>query len=173
MRAWMALLITVTLGCACVRHERPTPEAKAPAPKVEAPRAPAPKVEAPAPPPAPAAPPAVAFDPGRVMIHFAFDDFTLTPKARRVLERIARWMREHPEARLIIEGHCCDIGTEEYNLALGDRRAYSAKRYLVNLGIGPERISTISYGESRPLLPNDCEEHRAQNRRDQFQVASR
>ena len=67
-----------------------------------------------------------------------------------------------------IAGHCDDRGTEEYNLALGQKRAEVAKKYLVSLGVDPSRIQTISYGEDRPLDPRDTEEAWAANRRDEF-----
>lgn len=148
----------------------PRPEAK-PAPKVEA--APAPKVEA-APTPAPkeeAAPPKPAVEPIDLVslrIQFAFDDYSLSTKAKENLEKLATWMSKNPNEKIQIEGHACDIGTSEYNLALGERRANSAKKYLEGLGISPARISTISYGEERPLVPNKNEAERSKNRRDEF-----
>jgi len=101
-------------------------------------------------------------------IQFAFDDYSLSSKSKENLEKIAKWMSENPGARLQIEGHTCDIGTAEYNLALGERRATSAKMYLEGLGIASSRLSTISYGEERPRVPNSNESNRSQNRRDEF-----
>ncbi|MDY6862481.1 MAG: OmpA family protein [Thermodesulfobacteriota bacterium] len=106
-------------------------------------------------------------------IKFAFDDFSLTPKAIEYLDRVARWMIKNPPVKIRIEGHCCDLGTNEYNLALGDRRANSAKKYLVGLGIEKDRISTISYGEERPLDTGHTEDARAKNRRDHFLITAR
>jgi len=77
-------------------------------------------------------------------------------------------MTRDAEVKVQIEGHTCDIGTAEYNLALGERRATSGKMYLERLGISANRISTISYGEERPMVPNKDEANRSQNRRDEF-----
>ena len=77
-------------------------------------------------------------------------------------------MNRNPQTKVQVEGHTCDIGTAEYNLALGERRATSAKMYLERLGISPSRLSTISYGEERPMVPNKEEANRTKNRRDEF-----
>ena len=77
-------------------------------------------------------------------------------------------MSKSPNSKIQIEGHTCDIGTSEYNLALGERRANSAKKYLEGMGITANRLSTISYGEERPLIPNKNEADRSKNRRDEF-----
>jgi peptidoglycan-associated lipoprotein len=103
-------------------------------------------------------------------IYFEFDKSTLTPTAQDNLLRKAEWLRENPDATITIEGNCDDRGTNEYNLALGDRRAESAKAFLVDLGIDAARISTISYGEERPVDPRNNEEAWAKNRRDHFVV---
>jgi len=137
-------------------------------PKVEAPPppapAPAPKVEA-----APPAPEAI--DLAGLRLQFAFDDYSLSSKSKENLEKVAGWMKKEETAKIQIEGHTCDIGTNEYNLALGERRANSAKTYLEGLGVGSNRISTISYGEERPLVPNTDEANRSKNRRDEFVMA--
>ena len=103
-------------------------------------------------------------------IQFAFDDYTLSGKAKVNLEKIASWMPKNPTAKIQIEGHACEIGTNEYNIALGERRANSGKKYLEGLGVSPARISTISYGEERPLDPGHTEEALARNRRDEFRL---
>ncbi len=103
-------------------------------------------------------------------IYFAFDKSTLTPAAQDNLLRKAEWLRENPDATVTIEGNCDERGTNEYNLALGDRRAESAKAFLVDLGIDPMRLTTISYGEERPVDPRHTEEAWAKNRRDHFVV---
>ena len=129
--------------------------------------APAPKPE-PAPAPAP-----VSKAPGVVMqedIYFEFDKATLTPSAQDNLLRKAEWLRENSDVTVTIEGHCDARGTNEYNLALGDRRAESAKAFLVDLGIAMSRITTISYGEERPVCTQQDEECWAKNRRDNFVV---
>jgi peptidoglycan-associated lipoprotein len=94
----------------------------------------------------------------------------LTPAAQDNLLRKAEWLRENSDVTVTIEGHCDDRGTNEYNLALGDRRAESAKAFLVDLGIAAARITTISYGEERPVCTQQTEECWAKNRRDNFVV---
>ena len=103
-------------------------------------------------------------------ISFDFDKSTLNPAAQDNLLRKAEWLRENPDATATIEGHCDERGTNEYNLALGDRRAESAKAFLTDLGIDPARLTTISYGEERPVDPRHMEEAWAKNRRDHFVV---
>jgi len=103
-------------------------------------------------------------------IYFEFDKSTLTPAAQDNLMRKAEWLRENPDTMVTIGGHCDDRGTNEYNLALGDRRAESAKAFLVDLGIDASRLTTISYGEERPVDPRNNEEAWAKNRRDHFEV---
>ena len=103
-------------------------------------------------------------------IYFDFDKSTLSPSAQDNLLRKAEWLRENYDATVTIEGHCDERGTNEYNLALGDRRAESAKDFLSDLGIDPSRLSTISYGEERPVDPRQNEEAWAKNRRSHFKV---
>jgi peptidoglycan-associated lipoprotein len=103
-------------------------------------------------------------------VFFAYDRSELSAEARATLEENSRWFRRYPGARIIIEGHCDERGTEEYNLALGDRRAQAARDYLVQLGIDPLRIETISYGEERPFALGSNETAWAQNRRAHFVV---
>jgi len=98
-------------------------------------------------------------------VHFDFDRYSLRPEATRILDDAVTAMRENPTLRLTIEGHTCNIGTAEYNLALGDRRANSVKDYLVSRGIPTDRLQTISYGEERPKYDNSREETRRLNRR--------
>ncbi len=103
-------------------------------------------------------------------IYFAFDSAALSGTAQQKLREKAQWMRQHPTVSAIIEGHCDERGTSEYNLALGDRRAESVKSYMVNLGISRSRLVTISYGEERPADPRSTEEAWARNRRAHFVV---
>jgi len=103
-------------------------------------------------------------------IHFAFDSYVLSPEAQKILDKKVAWLRKHPDIKIIIEGHCDERGSNEYNLALGERRANSAKEYLVNAGIDPDRIHTISYGEERPLALGSDEASWAINRRAHFVV---
>ncbi len=101
-------------------------------------------------------------------ILFDFDSSELTLEARATLKEIADMMSSYPSWSLDISGHCDERGTIEYNLALGERRAISAKKYLVKLGIAADRIATISYGEERPIDPGHSEEAWAKNRRCEF-----
>jgi len=103
-------------------------------------------------------------------IHFAFDDYSLTDQAKVILEKNATWMKNNPNAKVQIEGHCDERGTNEYNLALGERRANSAKKYLIKLGVQEDRLPTVSYGEERPLDPGHNEGAWAKNRRDHFTI---
>ncbi len=192
---WLIVLISVVAiafiatGCAkkqVVKEEaaaKPVVEAKKeePAPEppkvAEAPKeepkpepvkeeaAPEPKKEE-APPPAPAKVEPLALVAMR--IQFAFDDYNLSTKAKENLEKVASWMSKDPAVRIQVEGHTCEVGTNEYNLALGERRANSAKKYLEGMGVNPARLSTISYGEERPLDPGHTEDARSKNRRDEF-----
>ena len=107
------------------------------------------------------------------MIHFDFDRADLRPEAREILKKKAEWLLKHTEYNLKIEGYCDERGTEEYNLALGQRRAEAAKKYLIELGVSPDRISTISFGEENPIDPRHCEEAWAKNRRDEFKLIKR
>ena len=98
-------------------------------------------------------------------VYFDFDRYSLRPEATRVLDEAIAAMKENTTLRLEIEGHTCNIGTAEYNLALGDRRANSVKDYLVSRGIGADRLRTVSYGEEKPKYDNSREETRRLNRR--------
>ena len=98
-------------------------------------------------------------------VYFDFDRYTLRPEATRVLDEAIAAMRDDPTLKLEIEGHTCNIGTAEYNLALGDRRATSVRDYLANRGINADRLHTVSYGEERPKYDNAREETRRLNRR--------
>ncbi|MFZ0430235.1 MAG: peptidoglycan-associated lipoprotein Pal [Acidobacteriota bacterium] len=103
-------------------------------------------------------------------VFFAYDSADLSPQARATLEQDSRVFRQYPDATIIIEGHCDERGTEEYNLALGDRRAQAAKDYLVQLGVSASRMQTISYGEEKPFATGSNEAAWAQNRRAHFRV---
>lgn len=103
-------------------------------------------------------------------IYFDYDAFDLTADARKVLADKAAFLNANPNVKIRIEGNCDERGTTEYNLALGDRRAKAAMDYLVFLGIKADRISTVSYGEDKPLDPGQTEEAWAKNRRDHFVI---
>jgi outer membrane protein OmpA-like peptidoglycan-associated protein len=98
-------------------------------------------------------------------VHFDFDRYTLRPEATRVLDEAIKAMQADNTLRLTIEGHTCSIGTAEYNLALGERRAAAVREYLSGRGIGADRLQTVSYGEERPKHDNSREETRRLNRR--------
>ena len=101
-------------------------------------------------------------------IYFEFDRSDLSADARGTLKEIAGMLTSHPSWTADIQGHCDERGTIEYNLALGERRARAAKKYIVDLGISSDRLSTISYGEERPVDPRSMEEAWAKNRRCEF-----
>ena len=96
---------------------------------------------------------------------YAFDESTLSADAQAALTTSANWLKRNSQYNLLIEGHCDERGTEQYNLALGDRRANSAKEYMVALGVDGARIRTVSYGEERPFDPGHDEAAWAKNRR--------
>ena len=101
-------------------------------------------------------------------IHFNFDKYDIRPDAKPILQSVADWLMKNKSADLLIEGHSDERGTNEYNLALGDRRAKSARDYLVALGIPSGRINVISYGEEKPLCTEKTEECWEKNRRAHF-----
>jgi len=103
-------------------------------------------------------------------VHFDYDSAVLTPAAQQILDRNAQWLQANAAVRVQIEGHCDERGTEEYNLALGERRANSVKSYLTKAGINAERLFTISYGESRPIDPGHEESAWWKNRRAEFSI---
>jgi peptidoglycan-associated lipoprotein len=98
-------------------------------------------------------------------VHFDFDKYNLKPEALKILDDAVVTLRANPDLKLSIEGHCDSVGTPEYNLALGERRANAARDYLVSRGIDASRFTTVSYGKERPIADNSTEEGRAQNRR--------
>jgi outer membrane protein OmpA-like peptidoglycan-associated protein len=98
-------------------------------------------------------------------VHFDFDSFRLRADALPLLDPVVEALRQRPEMRLLIEGHTCNIGTAEYNLALGERRAASVRAYLIERGIDAARLQTISYGEDHPAHDNTTLAGRQHNRR--------
>ncbi|UCD80106.1 MAG: peptidoglycan-associated lipoprotein Pal [Desulfobacterales bacterium] len=103
-------------------------------------------------------------------IYFEFDKATLTPAAREILIENGQWLRKNRDVEITIEGHCDERGTNEYNLALGDRRAETVKTFLADLGIHAARLSTVSYGEEKPVDPSHTELAWAKNRRAHFLI---
>lgn len=172
------LALVAVLACGGKKQpEQPAPE---PAP------APQPTEPAPAPAPQPTAPAQPVEDPAAVaaritaallgevatMIHFEFDRSDIMPDDRGVLDRKAAILGANQALRVRIAGHADERGSDEYNLALGSRRAAAAKTYLVNKGIDASRIETVSYGEERPIDPGHDENAWAANRRDEFEVTA-
>jgi peptidoglycan-associated lipoprotein len=153
------LIIVVALVAAMGCGKKPPPP----------PPAPPPVVEQPPPPPPPPPPPEVA--PLQLTtIYFDYDKSDIRSDSRDILAQNAKSLTDHPEAVIRIEGNCDERGTDEYNMALGERRAIAARDYLVNYGIDAQKISTISYGESRPVAMGHDEGAWSQNRRDDFKV---
>lgn len=105
---------------------------------------------------------------GLARIHFDFDKAVLGKEAQDLLKRNGKYLNERQAIRIRIEGHCDERGTTEYNLALGERRAKAAYQYLMDLGVDPNRMSVVSYGEEQPLDPAHTEEAWAKNRRAEF-----
>jgi peptidoglycan-associated lipoprotein len=101
-------------------------------------------------------------------IYFDYDQYDIRADAQPVLQTVASWLLKNMPAKILVEGHCDDRGTNEYNLALGDRRAKAVRDYLVALGIASSRIETISYGEEEPLCTAQTEECWTKNRRAHF-----
>jgi peptidoglycan-associated lipoprotein len=106
-------------------------------------------------------------------IHFDFDKYNIRPDDAEILKQNAVVLKRFPTAKIQIEGHCDERGTNEYNLALGERRASSTKKYLITLGIDERRISTISYGEEKALDPGHNEEAWTKNRRAEFIILAK
>ena len=98
-------------------------------------------------------------------VFFSYDRYDLTREAQAILQKQAAWLKAYPQATVVVEGHCDERGTREYNLALGERRANAVRDYLVALGIPAARLSTISYGKERPVVLGANEAAFAQNRR--------
>jgi len=188
MFALLLVVGVVLVGCA----KRPaTTQAAAPAPTGQAaatpsaPQAPAPAQMQPASPATAAAPPATAAPTARPApseftsvadlkdIHFDFDKYDIRPGDAKTLDGNAGWLKSNPNHLVLIEGHCDERGTNEYNLALGERRAKSTMNYLVSQGVQASRITIISYGEERPTCTQKTEECWAQNRRAHLLVKPR
>ena len=153
----------------------PAPAAPSPRAPAPAPAAPAPPQAAPTPPPAPRPAPPKDYRPDDALkpINFAFDSATVRPADIKILDASAAWLVKNRDFLLLIEGHCDERGTDEYNLALGDRRARSAMSYLVAHGVASDRITIVSFGEQRPLCRESNEGCWAKNRRDMFLIKER
>ena len=106
-------------------------------------------------------------------IYFDLDAYVLSQKARRILLRHAEIMKNDPDVTVQIEGHCDERGSDEYNLALGEKRARVAMQYMVTMGIPPKRLSVISYGKEKPVAIGHDEASWSSNRRDEFVIATK
>ena len=163
----LVALILTFLFVGCSKEEPPPPTAEA---------QPRPAAPPPPPPPAPAPPPGPSISQQAFQefqnqdIFFDYDKYDLRTDARATLDRKATFLNQNSSVRSQIEGHCDERGTNEYNLALGERRANAAKQYLTTAGVNAARLSTISYGEERPLDPGRNEAAWARNRRAHFVI---
>jgi peptidoglycan-associated lipoprotein len=107
-------------------------------------------------------------------INFDFDKYYIRDDMKATLHRNADWLLKHPSVEIKVEGHCDERGTVEYNIALGEKRASTAKEYLVSLGVPAERMNIVSYGKNRPLIPNAADEDsHFQNRRAEFIIVKK
>ena len=103
-------------------------------------------------------------------VHFEYDQARLSDPARAIIEKHALWLQNHRAAKVVVEGHCDERGTVDYNLALGEQRARAVRDYLTSLGVAGDRVTTVSYGKERPLDPASNEAAWARNRRAHFVV---
>jgi len=98
-------------------------------------------------------------------VFFAYNSDVLSSEGQATLQRQAGWLKQYGNVRIVVEGHCDERGTREYNIALGERRATATKNFLVSLGVAADRVSTISYGKERPAVVGNDESAWSQNRR--------
>ena len=185
-RKWtlaVCILMVVTLvGIGCAKKPPAPPEAP-----MEEPPAPEPVTKEIEPPPAPPEDPQpewMSYDMEQYNkylrekgligdVYFDFDQYDLKPDARDRLAKNAAFLRDNPEVTVNIEGHCDERGTNDYNIALGDRRANAAQSYLVSLGIDASRLRLISYGEEQPVCTESGESCWSRNRRAKFVITGR
>ena len=182
-----AIALVATFAVSACGKKQPAPAPAAPAPPAEAPRTtPTPP---PPPPPAPAPKPTPTPTEDEVFasttladlnakkplgdVFFLLDSAQLGDDARPILQKDADWMKRWPSTKIMIEGHADSRGTAEYNLALGERRAVSVRDYLVNLGIGADRIQIVSKGKEAPFCTEENEACWQQNRRGHFVITAK
>lgn len=173
--AW--IVVGVLLATGCGKKAQPAVAPAPPPPVVEAPPPPPPPPPPDPPPPAPTA----ALSEEEIFarktvdelnaerpldtVYFDYDRSDLREDARNTVARHADWMRRWSSTRIVIEGHCDERGTAEYNVALGDRRAQAVRTYLMSLGISPDRVQAISKGKETPVCTDSTESCWQQNRR--------
>ena len=163
----LVALILTFLFVGCAKEEPPPPMAETP-PRPAAP--PPPPPSPPPPPPGPSISQQAFQEFQNQDIYFDFDKYDLRTDARATLDRKASFLNQNPSVRVQIEGNCDERGTEEYNMALGERRANAAKQYLITAGISAGRLTAISNGKDRPIDPGHNEAAWAKNRRDHFVI---
>jgi peptidoglycan-associated lipoprotein len=159
-----------------VKPPAPPVRSEAPAPPTVALAPPPPTPQAPPPVPVPSERPApLTFSPVPELkaIHFEFDRFEIRPGDAQTLDTNAQWLKSNKDTDVIIEGHCDERGTNEYNIALGERRARTTRDYLISQGVEAARITTISYGEDRPVCTEHTEACWLENRRVEFKARPR
>lgn len=182
----VALLCCGLFAAGCAKKEMVKPEEAAPPAVATQPATPAQPSTAPKTEPITAQPiaetpvapeslqPATALDAVQASlerIFFEFDSFVLSQASRDILSRNAEYLlKKQPNSRVLLEGHCDERGSDEYNLALGEKRARAARDYLITLGVNANRLSVISYGEEKPLVQGHNEEAWAKNRRVEFLI---
>ena len=155
---FLGLAIPCLAGYGCIKSKPATAEIPPPVARAE----PAPQ---PQPPPVGKAPKPVAQKPAPASVFFATDKSGITPQAGVVLKNQADWLKENPEAKMEISGNTDRRASEEYNQALGQKRAEVVKEYLVRLGVSQDRLATTTYGEEKPLCSDQTQGCRAANRR--------
>jgi peptidoglycan-associated lipoprotein len=106
-------------------------------------------------------------------VYFDFDKYTIKDDMKPTLQKNADWLMKHPTVEISVGGHCDERGTEEYNMALGEKRAAAAKNYLVNLGVPAEKVKIVSYGKTQPLVKGVDDDSHAKNRRDEFIITKK
>lgn len=163
----MLAVLPVAAGCAKKQQEAPPTPPPAPPAKTEEQRPTETPRETP---PAPSSGTEVLSSSSFQPVFFDYDSYTLRDDGRASLDANAKLLRDNSGARLVIEGHCDERGTAEYNQALGERRAQAARDYLVGAGISDSRIQVVSYGKERPFEPGHDEAAWAKNRRAHFTI---
>jgi peptidoglycan-associated lipoprotein len=180
------VLMVAVAGAACHRNPKPQPPAPAPAPAPPPATTPA---TPPPPPPAPAPAPAPAPTEDEIFrnktleqlnaekplgdVFFAYDSTDLSAEARGLLQKNVEWMKKWTTTKAMVEGHADSRGTNEYNLALGERRADAVRDYLVSLGLATDRLTIVSKGEEQPFCSEETEACWQQNRRGHFIITAK